>query len=66
MATEVLVRDVVNRRVHIRYRRDGVRGLWGNEDERDSSGAYTVLTDAEAERVEPGDLCRRCFAKEGA
>jgi hypothetical protein len=59
--TEVLVRDVVKRRVHVRYRRDGVRGLWGHEDERDSSGAYEVLTAAEAERVDAGELCPRCF-----
>ena len=32
MGEEVLVRDVVTRQVHVRYRREGVRGLWGHED----------------------------------
>lgn len=63
MTTEVLVRDVVKRRVHVRYRREGVRGLWGHEDERDTSGAYEVLTPAEAENVDPDELCTRCFGE---
>ena len=64
MGEEVLVRDVVTRTVHIRYRRDGVRGLWGHEDERSSSGAYEVLTASEAESVPAESLCTRCFPKE--
>jgi hypothetical protein len=63
MKVEVLVRDVVKKRVHVRYRREGVRGLWGHEDERDSSGAYEVLTEAEAENVPADELCTRCFGE---
>ena len=63
MATEeVWVRDVSNKRVHIRIKRDNVRGLYSLEsDNADSSGAFEVLTDAERENVSPDDLCRRCF-----
>lgn len=61
---EVLVRDVTNNRVHRRYRREGERALYSREDEHDSSGAYVVLTDAEATEIEVGDLCRRCFPGE--
>ena len=60
---EVLVRDVTNNRVHLRYRREGERALYSREDEHDSSGAYVVLTDAEVPEVEAGDLCRHCFPR---
>ena len=59
----MLVRDVANNRVHRRYRREGERALYSREDEHDSSGAYVVLTDAEASEVEAGDLCLRCFPR---
>lgn len=66
MTTIVYVQDVSNHRVHKRVREDGVRGLYSLEaDNLDTSGAYRVLTAAEMERVEPGDLCRRCFPGEG-
>lgn len=62
MAETVYVQDVSNRRVHKRFREEGVRGLYSLEaDSLDTSGAYIVLTAAEMERVEPDDLCRRCF-----
>lgn len=64
MATLVLVRDISNHRVHKRFREDGVRGLYSLEsDNADSSGAFEVLTDAEAAEIAPDDLCRRCFPK---
>ena len=68
MTTTVLVRDIVTSRVHRRYRRDGERALYATEPEdTDTSGAFEVLTDAEAENVSPDDLCRRkcCFPQEG-
>jgi hypothetical protein len=65
MPTTVYVQDVSNRRVHKRIREDGVRGLYSLEaDNLDTSGAYIVLTSAEMERVEPDQLCRRCFARD--
>lgn len=62
MTTTVYVQDVSNHRVHKRFKEEGVRGLYTLEaDNADSSGAYEVLTDAEFERVEPENLCLRCF-----
>lgn len=64
MTVMVFVRDIVNRRVHKRYRNDGERALYAMEPEApDSSGAYEVMTDAEIEAIEPGDLCRICFGE---
>ena len=63
---EVFVRDISNGRVHRRYRKEGVRGLYSLEaDNADSSGAFEVLTDAEFEQVEADALCRRCWPREG-
>lgn len=61
MTTTVYVQDVKDHRVHKRLRQDGVHGLWGREDEHDTSGAYIVLTDAEMERIPDEWLCPRCF-----
>lgn len=63
--TEVFVRDVSNHRVHRRFRKEGVRGLYSLEaDNADSSGAYEVMTDAEFAEADPESLCRRCFPRE--
>lgn len=64
MTTTVYVQDVSNHRVHKRFKEEGVRGLYSLEaDNADSSGAYEVLTEAEFERVEPENLCLRCFPR---
>jgi hypothetical protein len=61
----VYVRDVSNQRVHIRFKRAGVRGLYSLEaDNADSSGAYEVLTNAEVENISEEDKCLRCFPRE--
>jgi hypothetical protein len=63
MTTTVFVRDVVNHRIHKRFRDDGTRGLYAHEAEAlDTSGAYVVLTDAEMSEISPEDLCTRCFS----
>ena len=63
-AEEVWVRDVSNGRVHVRYKRAGVRGLYSLEnDNADDSGAYQVLTEVEKAEVEEDNLCLRCFPR---
>lgn len=63
----VHVRDTSSGRVHKRIRVEGTHQLASFEgDNADSSGAYSVLTDAELENVERDDLCRRCFPEEPA
>lgn len=65
MTTTVYVRDVSNRRVHRRFKEEGVRGLYSLEaDNADSSGAFSVLTEAEFEATEPDLLCRRCWPRD--
>jgi hypothetical protein len=61
MTTTVRVQDVKSGLVHKLYREDGVRGLRSSGDEHDTSGAFIILTDAEAERVESDSLCRKCW-----
>jgi hypothetical protein len=63
MAVEVVyVQDVKTTRVHKRFHEDGVRGLYAYEAEAsDTSGAFTVLTQSEMERIPAEALCRRCF-----
>jgi hypothetical protein len=57
---------VSNHRIHIRFKRAGVRGLYSHEaDNADSSGAFEVLTEAEFENSSPEDFCLRCFPREG-
>jgi hypothetical protein len=66
VATAVYVQDVTTQRVHVRLRDEGSRSLYSPIDEdRDTSGAFRVLTDDEMERVDLDTLCRRCFPKGG-
>ena len=65
MTQTVYVRDISNRRIHKRFREEGVREMWSLEaDNLDSSGAFEVLTDAEIADISVEDLCRRCFPEE--
>lgn len=64
MTTTVHVRDVKTGRVHKRFREDGQRGLFAFESEaKDTSGAFTILTDAEFEQVDAHALCPRCYGE---
>jgi hypothetical protein len=61
----VVVRDTSSGRVHKRFRLEDSHQLASFEGcNADQAGAYSVLTDAEAEAVERDDQCLRCFPEE--
>ena len=63
--TTVHVRNTKTMRVHKRFREEGSLILASYEgDNADSTDHIEVLTDAEFERVEADDRCRRCFPEE--
>lgn len=66
-ATVVIVRDTSSGRVHKRFLVEGTHQLAAYEGcNADQSGAYSVLTDAEAENVERDAQCRRCYPEDAA
>ena len=65
MTDVVIVRDASSGRVHRRFRSEGGRLASLEECNADSSGAYSVLTDAEAAATEADDQCRHCFPRTG-